>query len=446
MDQLASKTLADVYMKQGHFHEAYEILKSLSEKYPSDVGVRMKLEEAKEKLGLPFFQLRAPASPPGEKIQVLEQWLSNIRKREKTQGDATHRARLNSARKLLDAQSLDGLLFSSLENIRYLCGFTGSDGALLLSRKDCFFLTDSRYWTQADEEIKGSQTIHYKKKIDGIASLLSDLRLRSVGFESSVLPLSSHRALKENLAADVILVPLENELKNLRAIKDAQELDLIKKAIDISSRAFQHVLGMTREGMVEKDLALKMEFFMKRNGAEVLGFDIIVASGKRSALPHGKASEKRIAKGDLVLFDYGIRYQGYHSDETCTAICGEPSPEQQRIYQVVREAHDKAIEMVRPGIPVRDVDAAARDHIRVCGYGDYFGHGLGHGVGLNVHEDPFINADNKDILQEGMVFTVEPGIYIPEQGGVRLEDMVRVTAHGAEVLTPLSKDLHVIKA
>jgi Xaa-Pro aminopeptidase len=196
--------------------------------------------------------------------------------------------------------------------------------------------------------------------------------------------------------------------------------------------------------MVEKDLALEMEFFMKRNGGDVLGFDIIIASGKRSALPHGKASDKRIEKGDLVLFDYGIRHQGYHSDETCTAICGEASPEQLKIYRIVREAHDKAIEMVRPGIPVRDVDAAARDHIRECGYGDYFGHGLGHGVGLNVHEDPFVNADNKDILQEGMVFTIEPGIYVPDLGGVRLEDMVRVTSHGAEVLTTQSKDLHVI--
>jgi Xaa-Pro aminopeptidase len=444
MDQLASKTLADVYMKQGHFQEAYEILKSLSEKDPADVEVRMKLEEAKEKLGLPFFQLRAPASPPEEKIKALEEWLANIRKREKTRGDAVHRVRLNSARRLLDAQSLDGLLFSGLENIRYLCGFTGSDGALLVTRKDSFFLTDSRYWTQADEEIKGSQTIHYKKKFDGIASLLSDLKLKTVGFESAVLTLSSHRALKENLAADVTLVPLENETKNLRAIKDTQELELIKKAIDISSRAFQHMIAMTREGAVEKDLALEMEFFMKRNGADVLGFDIIVASGKRSALPHGKASEKRIAKGDLILFDYGLRYQGYHSDETCTAICGEPSPEQQKIHQVVKEAHDKAIEMVRPGIPIRDIDAAARDHIRDCGYGDYFGHGLGHGVGLNVHEDPFVNADNKDLLQEGMVFTIEPGVYIPDQGGVRLEDMVRVTAHGAEMLTTLSKDLHVI--
>lgn len=446
MDQLASKTLAEVYLKQGHFQEAYEILKSLAEKDPSDPEAQRTLEEVKEKLGLPSSPIQKPIPPPGGKIEVLEKWLSHIRKTERMRGDAIHQARLRSARKLFDSHSLDGVLFSSLENIRYLCNFTGSDGALLLTRKDCFFLTDSRYWTQAEEEIRGSLIIHYKKKIDGMASLLSDLRMRNVGFESAAFTISSHRSLKEKLTAGVNLIPLENEIKNFRAIKDAHELGLTRKAIDISSKAFQDVLGMVKEGAVEKDVALEMEFSIKRNGADVLGFDIIVASGKRSALPHGKASDKRIERGDLILFDYGSRYQGYHSDETCTVVCGDPSPEQKKIYQVVREAHDKAIELVRPGVPIRDLDAAARDHIRNSGYSDYFGHGLGHGVGLAVHEDPFVNADNKDVVQEGMVFTIEPGIYIPEVGGVRLEDMILVTSQGAEVLTYLPKDLKVIEA
>ncbi len=441
MDQLASKTLAEVYMKQGHFQQAYEILKSLSEKDPSDQEVQVKLEEVKEKLGHPFSQIHEPVPPAGEKIQVLEKWLTNIRKTEKIRGDAPHQARLRSARKMFDSLPLDGVLFSSLENIRYLCGFTGSDGALLLTRKDSFFLADSRYWTQAEEEVRGSQIIHYKKKIDGIASLVSDLKIKDVGFESTALTISSHRSLKERLTAEANLIPLENEIKNLRAIKDGHELALIRKAIDISSKAFQHVLRMAKEGMVENEIALEMEFFMKRNGAEALGFDIIVASGKRSSLPHGKASEKRIEKGDLILFDYGSRYQGYHSDETCTVICGDPSPEQEKVYRVVREAHDKAIELVRPGIPIRDVDAAARDHIRACGYDEYFGHGTGHGIGLAIHEEPAVNRENKEILQEGIVFTVEPGIYIPDLGGVRIEDIVRVTSRGSEVLTHLSKEL-----
>ena len=444
MDQLASKTLAEVYLKQGHFKEAYEIFKSLLEKDPSNPEVQTKLEEVRQKLARPSSPAQEPVVPPEGKIQTLEKWLSNIRRMEKVRGDAIHQARQRSARKLLDSHHLDAMLFIGLENVRYLCGFTGSDGALLLARKDSFFLTDSRYWTQSEEEIRGAQIIHYKKKMDGISSILSDLKVKAIGFESPVLTISSHQSLKAKLAQGTTLFPLDDELKRLRATKDTQELASIRKAIDISSKAFQHALGIIKEGMMEKDIALEMEFFMKRDGAEVMAFDIIVASGKRSALPHGKASEKRIEKGDLVLFDYGSRYQGYHSDETCTVICGNPSPEQAKIYQVVREAHDKAIERVKPGVPIRDVDAAARDHVRNCGYGNYFGHGLGHGVGLAVHEDPFVNGDNKDVVQEGMVFTIEPGIYIPDLGGVRLEDMILVTSQGAEVLTPLPKDLRVI--
>ena len=183
---------------------------------------------------------------------------------------------------------------------------------------------------------------------------------------------------------------------------------------------------------------------MKRNGAEAIGFDIIVASGKRSALPHGKASLKRIEKGEFILIDFGSRAQGYHSDETCTVVCGNPSSEQKKVYQVVKEAHDKAIEKVRPGIPIQEVDAAARDHIRDGGYGEYFGDGTGHGIGIAVHEEPAMNTENKGLVEEGMVFTIEPGIYIPDWGGVRIEDMILVTSQEAEILTYLPKELKLI--
>ncbi len=344
----------------------------------------------------------------------------------------------------MEAHSLDGILFTSLENIRYFCGFTGSDGALVLGANDSFFLTDSRYWTQADGEVRGSKIVHYKKKIEEIASLLLELGCRNVGFESAAVTVSFHRALIDKLGNQVKLLPLEQELKNLRAIKGPEELALIQKAIDIGSESFQHAMGIAKEGVVEREIALEMEFFMKRSGAEVIGFDIIVASGRRSALPHGKASEKQIEKGDLILFDYGTRFQGYHSDETCTVACGHPSSEQRKIYQIVKDAHDKAILAVRPGITFSEVDAVARDYIRNCGYGDYFGHGLGHGVGYAVHEDPAVNAENKGLVEEGMIFTIEPGIYIPDWGGVRIEDMVRVTSNGAEILTKVPKELRVI--
>ncbi len=359
-------------------------------------------------------------------------------------GDSFYAIRQSNSRTILDSRHLDAILFTSLENIRYLCGFTGSDGALVMTQKESFFLTDSRYWTQADEEVKGSRIIHYKKKMEGIFSLSSDLKLKEIGFESAFLPFSAYQFLTEKLADGARLFPLEDELKSLRAVKDAHELTLIRKAIDNSSNAFFRMTEMLKEGVVEQEAALEMESLMKRGGADALGFDIILASGKRSALPHGKASGKRIEKGDFILIDFGSGFQGYHSDQTRTVVCGSPSTEQQKIYQIVREAHDRAIEKVRPGIPIGQVDGAARDHIRNQGYGEYFGHGIGHGIGLAVHEDPAVNGENKGLLQEGMVFTIEPGIYIPDWGGVRIEDMVVVTPHGVKVLTYLPGDLRVI--
>ena len=352
--------------------------------------------------------------------------------------------RLSSVRKIAQSHNVDGILFTSLETIRYLSGFTGSDAALVVMPKESFFLTDSRYWTQADEEVKASKIVHYKKKLDGVASLLSDVKLHTVGFESSSLAYSFYRGLSEKMAPAGRLVPLETELKNLRAVKDACELDLIRKAIDIASKSFLHAIRKIRKGIHEGEIAFEMECFMKQHGAERLGFDIIVASGKRSALPHGKAGTKSIEKGDLILIDYGACFEGYNSDETRTVILGKPSGEQEKIYRIVKEAHDRAIEKVRPGIPVREIDLAAREHIRLSGYGDYFGHGTGHGVGLAVHEDPAVNSENNDLIQEGMVFTIEPGIYVPGFGGVRIEDMVLATPTGSERLTYLPTELEEI--
>ncbi len=352
--------------------------------------------------------------------------------------------RLKSIRKILDLNQLDGILFNSLENIRYFCGFTGSDGALIITQKESFFLTDSRYWTQSEEEVRGSKIVHYRKKMEGILSLLLDLKLGKTGFESAFLPFSAHHFLTERLAPEARLIPLEEEIKNIRALKDRQELALLGTCIEIASKAYLEVLESLKEGIVETEAALEMEWSMKRKGAEALAFDTILASGNRSALPHGKAGSKTVEKGDFVLIDFGSQFRGYHSDQTRTVVCGSASSEQRKIYQIVKEAHDKAIEQIRPGIPIGEVDGAARDYIRNEGYGEYFGHGLGHGIGLAVHEDPVINSENKGLLQEGMVFTVEPGIYIPDWGGVRIEDMVLVTSHGAELLTYLPTELKEI--
>lgn len=358
--------------------------------------------------------------------------------------DSIFLKRQHSLFKTIDTHPLDGILLTQLETIRYLSGFTGSDGALLLSRAEAFFLTDSRYWTQAEEEVKHCRIVHYKKKLDGIASLISDLKLKKVGVEGPFFTLSSYQFLTKKLGNGTEFTALEEEIKNLRAFKDSHELTLIRAAIDLSSKSFSHIMELLREGAVEREVALEMEFFVRRNGADSTGFDIIIASGKRAAMPHGRASEKKIEKGDFILIDFGLRFQGYHSDQTRTLACGNPSMEQVKVYQVVKEAHDLAIEAIRPGIPLCEIDRAARDHIKQQGYGDYFGHGLGHGIGLAVHEDPVVNGENKGLIQEGMVFTVEPGIYIPNWGGVRIEDMVLVTASGAEVLTYLPTDLKAV--
>jgi Xaa-Pro aminopeptidase len=355
-----------------------------------------------------------------------------------------YKERLESVRKIMDVNHLDGILFSTLENIRYLCGFTGSDGAFVITQMESFFLTDSRYWIQSEEEVKESHIIHYKKKLEGIRSLLLTLELGKIGFESASFPFSAHQFLVERLPPEAKLIPLEDEIKNIRALKDKHELALLRTSIEIASDAFLHILELLKDGVMEKEIALEMEGLIKRKGADTLGFDIIVASGKRSALPHGRASSKQIERGDFVLIDFGAGFQGYYSDQTRTVVCGNPSLEQQKIYQIVRDAHDRAIEKVRPGVPMSEVDGAARDHIQNQGYGEYFGHGTGHGIGLAVHEAPAVNGDNKGLAEEGMVFTIEPGIYIPDWGGVRIEDMVVVTPHGAEVLTYLPGQVTVV--
>lgn len=354
---------------------------------------------------------------------------------------SVYEKRKDKIKRILSSINLDGILLSSLENIRYFCGFTGSDGLLLLTQKDTFFLSDSRYWTQAEQEVKNSSIIKYKKKLDGICSLILDLGIKTLGIESNSITLSFYNMLLKKLDENVKLIPLEDEMKNLRAFKDENELNLIKTSINISSKAFEHIIGMIKEGVSERDIAVEMEFYMKKHGAQATGFDIIVASGKRSSLPHGRASNKAIEKGDLILIDFGAGFEGYYSDQTRTIIYGKADEEHKKIYNIVQEALDKAIESIRPGISIYQLDEIARSHIRNYGYGDYFGHGLGHGIGLSVHEDPTINWENKDLIKEGMIFTVEPGIYIPDWGGIRIEDMVHVTPNGFELLTYLPREL-----
>ncbi len=343
-------------------------------------------------------------------------------------------------RSLLQRGKLDAILFSSLENIRFLCGFTGSDGALIYGREERVFLSDSRYQEQARGEVREAVFQRYRKKNEGTARSLRALRVKRLGFEASALTWEAYQNLKSHLPR-VTLVPLAKEISGLRACKEPGEIESVRKAIQIASESFLDTLSRLKPGVHEKTAGDFLEFRMKRRGGEAPAFPTIVASGPRAALPHGKASGKSMEKGEMVVVDFGVRNQGYHSDETKTMILGRPDARQRKVYDLVRKAQEKAIRAARPGVGVRSIDRAAREVISRAGYGQFFGHGTGHGIGLAVHEYPTLSPRGSGVVEPGMIFSVEPGVYLPGWGGVRLEDLVLVTDRGCEVLTYLSKEL-----
>ncbi len=351
--------------------------------------------------------------------------------------------RVAAARGYLHQFEIDALLLVNIRNIRYLSGFTGSDGALVIFRDDGCFMTDSRYSTQASIEVNDFRRVVYQENMAAISSELNAKGIKRVGFEAETVTVAFHRKLSEQLP-DVELVPIGIELDNLRIKKEEPEVQLLGRAAEIASQALLIKLDQLKPGLSERDFALDLEFAILKTGADDKAFDFIVASGERGALPHGKASGKEINSGELVTIDFGAVYQGYNSDETVTVAVGTPDRMQREIYQIVKDAHDFALESVRPGIMCKELDAKARDYIEGKGYGKYFGHGLGHGVGLDIHEKPVISYRSESAVEEGMVFTIEPGIYLPGWGGVRIEDTVCVTADGCRVLTRIPKELMVL--
>lgn len=350
---------------------------------------------------------------------------------------------VSSVRRYLDKSDVEAIIFLGLPNIRYLCGFTGSDGALVADRDKGWFLTDSRYTTQASLEVAGFEIIEYRVKKEGISDLLKTKKLKKVGFEAEHTPVSFANALVEFLP-EVEFRPVGIELDDLRTLKSSDELTFLEESAAIASQALLGIIDLIRPGVREREIALELEFAMKRGGAEEKSFDFIVASGPRGALPHGKASEKKIESGEFVTIDFGAVYRGYHSDETVTVAVGNADSRQREIYSIVKDAHDKALEAVKPGMNLKELDDIARGYIAQKGYSDYFGHGLGHGVGLEVHEKPTVSPRSEETAEEGMVFTIEPGIYIPDWGGVRIEDTLVVTKDGWRMLTRVPKDLMVL--
>jgi len=351
--------------------------------------------------------------------------------------------RVAAARELQARFAIDAILVSDLKDVRYLTGFSGSEGLLLLSKAEVTLLVDSRYTVQAKNETTGCTVVEFKEKQAALETLIAGQNVTSLGIQAERVTVSFYHGLQKRLP-EVRYVELGADVASLREVKDPQEIVCLEKIASIASEALLGTLQTIKPGDTEKDIALRLEFAMRRAGADDKSFDTIVASGERGALPHGKASGKTIAHGELITIDFGALLDGYSSDETVTVAFGDPDEMQRKIYQIVKDAHDKAIDAVRPGVRLKDLDSIARGHISQKGYGDYFGHGLGHGVGLDVHEKPVVSFRSEDVVCEGMVFTIEPGIYIPGWGGVRIEDLVVTTSDGCRLLSRVPKELMIL--
>jgi Xaa-Pro aminopeptidase len=352
--------------------------------------------------------------------------------------------RLSSLKSFFEEYSLNALLFTDLRNIRYLCGFSGSEGALLVSLDHAWFLCDSRYTAQAAEEVHGAEIRECASiRIDTVAALAHEYGLERIGFEAAHTTVSAFRRLSEKLTG-FEFVEIGSKLDEIRICKDHDEIEQLSAVATLASQALTSILADIKPGVREIDIAVALEFEMRRRGADGRAFDFIVASGERGAMPHGRASNKVIRSGELVTIDFGALKDGYHSDETVTVACGKPEIRAREIHSIVKSAHDLAMEAVRPGISCRDLDEVARSYISNKGFGEYFGHGLGHGVGLEIHEMPTLSPRSTAVLEEGMVITVEPGIYIPGFGGVRIEDTMAVTGDGCRVLTSADKQLLIL--
>ena len=353
--------------------------------------------------------------------------------------------RLRGLRKAMRRRGVFAFAVTNRKNVRYLTGFTGSAGACLISQRSAVFITDFRYRSQAAREVPPDfRRAEHVSPVQGIAKELKRTRAKALAFEETHLTHGVFRQLRR-LVRGVRLKPVSGLVEGLRLCKDPGEIRKLKSGARVNAQALDEIAASLRPGRAESAVALDLETAMRKKGASGASFDTIVASGPRSALPHGIASSKKLKKGDLITIDFGAVMSGYHADTTRVFSLGKPSPRGEKIYNIVLEAQMAALEAVRPGVRCGDVDKAARDVIAAYGYGEAFGHGTGHGVGLDIHEAPRLGPGVKEELRPGMVVTVEPGIYLPRWGGVRIEDMVLVTERGKEVLTrSISKELVVL--
>ncbi len=352
-------------------------------------------------------------------------------------------SRLKNIRGSLRRKEIDGFLVTDMNNVRYLTGFSGSSGFLFITGKENIFVTDFRYKEQSEKEVKGWDIIiEMGNRIKTIRTLTKKNGISKLGFESSV----TYAFFKKISGIGLNLNAFKGLIEKLREIKDSTEIDSIKKAVERAEAAFFDVKPHVKEGRREISIALRLEESLRKKGCRNIPFEIIVASGPNSAMPHARPTEKKLNKGDFVIIDWGGEANGYYSDMTRTVLIkGEGGiGKKKAIYRTVMEANLKSISCVAAGMQSKKIDEAGRSFIQESGYGEFFGHGTGHGVGVQVHEAPRISWNTSERVKENMVFTIEPGIYVPGLGGVRIEDMVLVGKNRAEVLTSLKKDLEII--
>jgi len=355
---------------------------------------------------------------------------------------AARRAKL---RRRLAEEGLDAFLVINIEgsdrpNLRYLTGFTGSAGGLIVGKEGDVFATDSRYTERAAREVPDLPAEKLPGRwLDWLADRLSSLGAKRVGIGAHQTSLWLYRELEKRLKG-VELVPLEGWVEALRRVKDPEEVERIAAAAKLTDEGLRWILGRLKPGVTEREAALELEMWYRRNGAEHIAFDLIVAFGEGSSMPHYLPGERELREGDLILMDIGAKVDGYCADLTRVVALGRPAPEARAIYELVLAANRAGLEAVRAGVTGVEVDRAARAVIEAAGHGDKFGHGLGHGVGLEVHEGPRLSPVSEDTLEAGMVVTVEPGVYLPGKFGVRIEDLVVVRPDGCEILSSFPKE------
>lgn len=354
-------------------------------------------------------------------------------------------SRLTKLRHTFKKLKCDAFCVSHGTNVKYLTGFSGTSGMAIITPDAAYFLTDFRYQSQAAQQVPKEYSVVIAKR--GLwkeaAKVLKASGAKNIGFEAEHTSVAAHEEIQE-FFKPLQTVSTSKAIENLRLVKDADEMEILRHAIKIADDTFDYICGVLRPGISEIEVASEIENYMKSQGASGTSFDTIVASGVRSALPHGVASSKVLAHGEMVTIDMGARFNGYCSDMTRTVCLGKPTSEQQKIYEIVWRAQRLAAAEFRPGLSCKAADKIARDYISEAGYGEYFGHGLGHGVGMDIHENPRVSFLGKGKLQVGNVVSCEPGIYLENWGGVRIEDLILITPDGGEILCKAPKPRKIL--